>query len=181
MLYHIEESEVSKAALVLGRSFSNYPIFTYILPEHKARTRKLSLLFSFLIRNGLQIGEVVAPSNNLEGISIWVINAGNRPPQINAVKSGIIGLLFGLDPASLQRFIAVGRQKEKTRRKLLSRSYCLLDVIGIDPKFQRHGYARIMLQSKLHELDNRGLPCYLETSNDTNIAKELTKSSLTKV
>jgi hypothetical protein len=170
MLYHVEESAVSKAASVLGRSFSTYPIFTYILPEHKARMRKLSLLFSFLIRNGQQTGEVVAPSNNLEGISIWVMNAGSRPPQINAVKSGILGLLFGLDRASLRRFIAVGRQKEKTRRKLLSRPYCLLDVIGIDPKFQRQGYARIMLQSKLHELDNQGFPCYLETSSNTNIA-----------
>jgi hypothetical protein len=170
MLYHVKESDVSKAALVLGRSFSNYPIFTYILPEHKARARKLSLLFSFLIRSGLQTGEVIAPSNNLEGIAIWVMNAEDRPSQINAVKSGIIGLLFGLDPASLRRFIAVGREKEKARRNLLSRSYCLLDVIGIDPKFQRQGYARIMLQAKLHELDNKGCPCYLETSSNTNIA-----------
>ncbi len=170
MLYHVEESDVNKAALVLGRSFGDYPIFTYILPEHKARTRKLPLLFSFLIRNGLQTGEVVAPSNNLEGISIWIMNVGNQPPQINAVKSGILGLLFWLDPASLQRFIAVGREKEKTRQKLLSRSYCLLDVIGIDPKLQRHGYARSMLQAKLHELDSKGFPCYLETSSNTNIA-----------
>ena len=168
MLYRIEKTDIHKAASILGRSFINYPIFTYIIPDNKYRKEKISLLFSFLIRNGLQTGEVLAPSMNIEGVSIWIPHNG-KSPKVNVIASGIIGLFLRLDNSSLQRFIKVGREKERMRLKIINKPYCLLDVIGVDPQFQRKGFARRMLQPKLNELDSKKIPCYMETSDIANI------------
>jgi hypothetical protein len=168
MLYRIEKTDVHKAASLLGRSFINYPIFTHIIPDNNYRTEKISLLFSFLIRNGLQTGEVLAPSKNIEGVSIWIPHYG-KSPKINVISSGMIGLLLRLDNSALQRFIKVGREKERMRLKIINKPFCLLDVIGVDPQFQRKGFARIMLQPKLNELDSKKIPCYLETSDIANV------------
>ncbi len=170
MLYRIEEADVEKAASVLSRSFINYPAFTYIIPDIHYRTKKIPLLFSFLIRNGLRTGEVLAPSRNIEGVSIWIPHDGNNPPRANIFTSGIMGLFLRLDHASLRRFLEVGSEKEKMRLKIMTKPYHLLDVIGVDPQFQRQGYARIMLQSKFNELEAKRIPCYLETSDSANTA-----------
>ena len=44
-----------------------------------------------------------------------------------------------------------------------------LPMIGVDPNFQRHGYGMELMSHMLHEIDRRGLPVYLESSNPENI------------
>jgi GNAT superfamily N-acetyltransferase len=45
-----------------------------------------------------------------------------------------------------------------------SQPYCLLDLIGVDLAWQGKGFGRQMLAAQLRELDQRQMPCYLETS-----------------
>lgn len=71
MVYSIQQRDIDKASQVLGRAFSNYPIFKYILPDPQYRKNKIHHLFSFLIKIGLLNGEVIAPSKNIEGVGIW--------------------------------------------------------------------------------------------------------------
>jgi hypothetical protein len=168
MLYKIQKSDVNKAANVLSQSFLNYPIFKYILPDDQYRNRKLSCLFKFLIKNGMLAGEVITPSKNIECVSIWINSSQSSTSLMNAVESGIIGLFIKVDPASLKRFITIGRTKQKVRSSIINEPYCLLDVIGTDPKYQGKGFAKKIIQSQLTELDKQGLPCYLETSDSSN-------------
>jgi hypothetical protein len=169
MLYKIQKADVNKAANVLAQSFLNYPIFRYILPDDQYRYRKLPCLFKFLINSGMLTGEVIAPSKNIECVSIWINSTKSSASIMNAIESGIIGLFLKIDLASLMRFITIGKTKQKVRSSIINEPYCFLDVIGTDPKYQGQGFAGKIIQSQLTELDRQVQPCYLETSDNKNI------------
>jgi ribosomal protein S18 acetylase RimI-like enzyme len=165
----IQRSDVDKAARVLSRSLVNYPMFTYIFPDDTYRGRKIRHLFCFIIQLGLLNGEVVSPSEEVEGVSIWIRSQNENHSITTAVRAGLLKLLFHVGLPSVSRLIQIGTKKSSVRRKLLSQPYCLLDMIGVTPSLQRHGFGRKMLEEKLSELDNEHIPCYLETSKTENM------------
>ena len=170
MLYHINKNDIHTAAQVLGRSFIDYPIFAYILPNRALREKKIAFLFIFLIKLGMLNGEVLAPSSNIEGVAIWINSLSPQPSKFRILWNCLIPLFFKVGPFSTYRIIKVGIYKEKKRKEILKCSYYLLDLIGINPSYQNQGYARRMIESKLTYCDNLSSPCYLETSDKSNIA-----------
>lgn len=170
MVYQIQKTDIKKAAQVLGRSFVDYPIFKYVLSNDQYRKRKITYLFLFIIKLGLLNGEVIASSKEIEGVSIWINPSSEDSPLIDGLKAGIISLLFSIDSKSFMRFCEIGSKIEKIRSDILKDSeYLLLDAIGVDPQFQRQGFARLQIESKLNIADKTNTPCYLETSNRDNI------------
>jgi hypothetical protein len=170
MLYQIEKKDVNNAAMVLGKSFINYPVFSFILPDLSYREKKLKFIFKFLINLGLLSGDVIATSNKLEGISIWIDSSSKKTSAIKIIWYCLIPLLFRVNPVSVIRLIKIGRLKEKARKDILKSPYNLLDLIGVDPMYQHQGHAHRIIESKLRDYDNQFNPCYLETSDKVNIS-----------
>jgi GNAT superfamily N-acetyltransferase len=169
MVYHITKSDITKAAQVLGKSFMNYPIFSYIIPDPTYREKKIKFIFSFLLNLGLLGGEVIAPTSKMEGVSIWIDSSRKESSIIQLLKDGLIPLFLNLDLKSIFRFFSIGIQKQRMRKKILSGPYFMLDVIGTDPSYQNQGFGRLMIESKLKEYDTQPNPCYLETSDKGHI------------
>ncbi len=173
MLYQIQNEDIDKAAQMLGRSFIDYPTFKYVFPDDQYRKNKISFLFTFLIKLGMLRNEVFASSKNIEGVSIWINSCSAKSSLINilkTVKAGIISLNLKVDSKSLKRFREIGLTRRKIRSGILNDNYYLLDVIGVDPKFQKQGFARLLIESKLSDTDKLKTPCYLETSNRANLS-----------
>ncbi len=170
MLYKIQKKDINGAARLLGKSFRDYPVFKYVLPDYAYRCKKLHHLFRFIIKMGMQNGDVIAPSNKIEGISIWIDSYSTTPSLATVIKSGFIKLVFETNLNTIKRFLEVGKKKEVIRADLVAQPYCLLDVIGVAARSQKKGLARVMIETKLAEFDQRQMPCYLETSDHANIA-----------
>lgn len=170
MTYSIRKYDIDKAACILSQSFIDYPIFNYIIPDGAYRKRKLKYLFKFLICLGLANGEVISTSKGLECISIWIHSPKNKISLITVLQSGLLSLCFHVNLGVLFRLIKIGAVKQNTQNKIIAEHYCLLDMIGVDPIFQKNGYGRRMIEEKLIELDNSKIPCYLETSKIENVA-----------
>ncbi|OGP66453.1 MAG: hypothetical protein A2W27_04320 [Deltaproteobacteria bacterium RBG_16_44_11] len=169
MLYRIQKSDIDKAAQILGRSFIDYPIFKYVFPDDQHRKNKIRYLFTFLIKLGMLNGEVYASSKDIEAVSIWINSSNARSPLMSAFKAGIISLNLKVDSKSVKRFSEIGLNKQKIRSDIVNVNYILLDVIGVDPQFQKQGFARLLMESKLNDADKYKTPCYLETSNRDNL------------
>jgi hypothetical protein len=169
MLYQVKKNDVSSAAQVLSKSFVDYPVFSYILPGRTYREKKIEFIFAFLINMGLLNGEVLASSNKMEGVSIWVDSSSKKPSAVKIFWHCLIPLFMKVNPKSVFRLIKIGLLKEKKRRNILKGPYFLLDIIGVNPIYQNQGYAGQIIESKLIEYDNQLNPCYLETSNKENL------------
>ena len=164
MTYNIQKKDIDKAAQILSQSFIDYPVFVYIIPDDAYRKRKLHYIFRFLIHLGLLNGEVIAPGEKIEAVSIWIHSTRNNTSLLTVLRAGLLSLYCHLNFGVMSRLLEVGAIKREMRNKIISDPYCLFDMIGVDPLLQRHGFGRKLIEEKLIELDNKKIPCYLETS-----------------
>ncbi len=85
-MYKLQKGDLFKASTILGEAFSNYPIFEYIIPNSAYRRKHLKYLCHFLLRLGISKGEVIAPNDTLEGVSIWLPSTGTKNSGIDAIE-----------------------------------------------------------------------------------------------
>jgi GNAT superfamily N-acetyltransferase len=164
MPYQIQRTDVPRAARVLSAAFVDYPLFEHVFPDGDERKGQLIHVFRFLIRLGLAHGEVLAPSERIEGVALWYRSENAHASALDALRAGLLGLYLRAGHGAVSRLIQVASHKKSVRAQRLSEPYCLLDTIGVDPALHGLGFARMMIEEKLRTLDREGRPCYLETS-----------------
>lgn len=169
-MYRIQPNDLPKASALLGRAFRDYPLFEHVLPEAASRREQLKYLCQFLLRLGMRKGLVIAPSDALEGVSIWLPSDRMPTSPVDALRAGLLNLFFHVDTKAIGRFIEIGNIKGEKRADVIGGPYWLCDMIGVDPLLQGHGVGRRMVEAQLNDLDKAKLPCCLETSETKNIA-----------
>jgi GNAT superfamily N-acetyltransferase len=107
---------------------------------------------------------VLAPSERIEGVALWYRSDQPHGSALDAFRAGLFGLYLRVGHGAVSRLVQISATKRRVRAERLLEPYCLLDMIGVDPSLHGRGFARIMIEEKLRELDRDGLPCYLETS-----------------
>jgi GNAT superfamily N-acetyltransferase len=168
-MYKLQKGDLYKASIIMGQAFYDYPIFSYIIPNEAYRKRNLSYICRFLLGLGFINGEIFAPSENLEGVSVWFLSSKAYSSRIDAFRAGLLSLFLHFDTKTIRRLIEIGKIKRINREKILKGSFCLCDMIGVNPFMQKQGIGRQMLEAKLQEFDKEKVPCYLETSKVENV------------
>lgn len=168
-LYRLSENDIDKASMVLRDAFIDYPTFRYLFPEINERREKLRFVMKFFLKIGLLHGEVISPSKNIEGVSIWYRSNNLKYGLSSLIKAGLISTIYNLNIKSFIQFKKLGDVKKANRDKLLDNEYYFLDLIGIAPSYEKQGYARLLLDSVLRKIDKESMSCFLETSNIKNI------------
>jgi hypothetical protein len=168
-LYKLSYNDIEKGSEVLRNAFIDYPTFRYLFPDLKVRERKLKQIMRFFLKCGLIHGNVIAPSKDIEGVSIWYRSKDLNFSLSSLIKAGLISLLLNIGTKSFIRFKELGDTKKSNRNKMIDGDYYFLDVIGIDPSFAGRGYAKLLINSILLQVDEENMNCFLETSNNKNI------------
>ena len=169
-MYKLQKRDLNKASAILGRSFNDYPIFNYIIPDPEYRKDKLKYLCRFLLSLGMAKGEVIGPSDKMEGVSIWLPSKGSKASGMDAIRAGFLNLFAHVKPGTISRLMEIGKIKGRRRAEVIKGQYYLCDMIGVDPPLQKQGFARKMIEAKLLEFDREEMPCYLETSKHENVS-----------
>jgi len=168
-LYRLTTDDVERAATVLTDAFIDYPAFRYLFPDINDRNEKLRHVMRFFLKCGLLHGEVIAPTKNIECVSIWYKSIDLNIGLNSLLKAGLISTIFNLNIKSFIRFKKLGDAKRINRDLLLDKKYYFLDVIGTNPSFEKQGYARLLIEKILEKIDKERLSCFLETSDRKNI------------
>jgi ribosomal protein S18 acetylase RimI-like enzyme len=169
MPYRVHGADLEKAANLLTLTMMNYPVFTYVMPKSTVRQNKLRHVLRFILNVGSYEGEVVAPSKDIEAIAIWLRSDGRRLSPRQALLAGFATLPFRVGLPTMNRLLSLAKSKQTQRTKILAGRYYLLDMLGVDPRLQSHGYGRFLIEQKLNDIDSEGLQCYLETSDEHNV------------
>ena len=165
----LNRSHCKRAAEILVRAFWDQPPLQYYFPDEAERERIAPHFFSLSVFNGIRYGEVHATSPDLEGITVWL------PPDNYPVTLWILLrsvplseiLSFGRNGGSRMR--GLGQYIDEVHGRLAPFKHWFLQAIGVDPQFQRRGYAGRLLRRMLTRIDETGLPCYLETLEEQNV------------
>lgn len=169
-MIELTRDKIRPASRMLSRAFQESPVYIYAYPNADIRKKKLPHAFESVLRYGLRYGHVRSISDRLEGVSVWI-----RPEsmKMNFRRMWLSSALWPALWTGIGASVRISRINdfiEKKHGDLAPYDHWYLLLLGVDPIFQRKGYGGRLLRPMLAEVDGTGLPCYLETTTEENVA-----------
>jgi ribosomal protein S18 acetylase RimI-like enzyme len=166
------DRELRNEAAVLGaRSFYDDPFFVHLSAEPMLRARGLALYMrSHLAALGDSAVATCARdrAGTMVGICVWQ-RPGTYPLPVAAQAREMAGALRALipRPPAVVKGLQYTMAMEKARPRHEHWYLCLL---AADPMAWRRGIGTALMEPSLASIDGEGLPCYLETQKEANLA-----------
>jgi GNAT superfamily N-acetyltransferase len=149
----------------LARAFYDDPVFRFLVPtgDETARMKKLQIIMGIFFKLGLPHDSCFTTAN-YESVTLWrPPNGWHVPFWAYIVNAPALLSAFG---GGVFRALGVADMMEKIHPH---EPHWYLQTIGTDPQFQGKGYGGVILRHTLAVADAAHMPCYLESSKDTNI------------
>ena len=161
--------ETDALAHTLAAAFQDDPVMEWLWPDPRRRALGLPRLFATQTRHqhfasaGVDIA--VEPSGVIGGAALWDAPGKWKPspwrglrmfPQLARAFGGRLGA-----GKELMDLMSAVHPDEP---------HWYLATIGTDPHRRGHGFGQALLRSRLERCDRDGIPAYLESSKQVNIA-----------
>jgi GNAT superfamily N-acetyltransferase len=166
----IDASELNTAVAVATRAFWDDPMFGFFTPDLLAQHKQLAGFFAGGVHDCFDHGEVwVAKSaQSIAGVAAWL------PPGVLPATSGLRAVRQGRRAAPSvmrghHRRIAYKMMNEMTARHPHD-DHWYLAILCTDPLFRGRGVGTALLEPILTRADEAGVPTYLETQKESNLA-----------
>ena len=169
-LLRLTKDRIKPAAEVLERAFRDYPMSAYFIPDEAKRSKKQPAIYRMLVRNGIKYGEVYATSSKLEGVAVWFASDSRRESFWDYLISGQYLTLLRSGREVVKRQRVFGEYTASVRARCVSSRHWYLQLLGVDPAYQGKGFAGQLLRPMLARADREGVPCFLETQAEKNVA-----------
>lgn len=158
------EAPIDSPAHVLARAFHDDPMFTFVEPDQRRRSRVLPWFFSAALRLGRRNGRVDVDAGR--GAAIWLRPGASLGPA-QLVRSGLALAPVRLGPRAFRRFARLTAAFETAGERWHGPRYWHLFILGVDPAHHGTGVGGRLIAPVL--ADTAGDPCYLETLNAANL------------
>ena len=171
-LIKLRKGDIEQASKVMGRAFQNDPIIAYAYPNENDRKSKTPYVYEFLLSYFVRYAEVYATSKYLEGIAVWQRHEYKKLNMSfwQIFISGAMWPAFKMGMNVGKRMQPFFEYIENKRWELVPYPHWYLMAIGVDPKYQGKGCASKLIKTMLTRIGKEGLPCYLETETEKNVA-----------
>jgi hypothetical protein len=160
-----ELTDTRPLAAALGRAFEDDPVMKFVIPNDARRVRRLPLLFQVELKYlHLPLGEVYTTADICAG-AVWAPPNQRRTPPSVMLRTlpRLVIALGGRLPLSLRAIAEV----EKLRP---TEPHWYLAALGTEPAWQGKGVGSALLAPVLQRCDREGVPAYLESSKESNLA-----------
>lgn len=169
-LLRLTLKECDAGAAVLGRAFAEYELLRYYFHDETQRHAIADTFVLIALSVCLKYGEVYATSEKLEGMAAW-LPPGKAPfGGWQIIRSVPLSVLFRFARQGANRLRSYGAHVDKLHRRLVPHPHWYLEIIGVDPAYQGHGFSSRLLRPMLERIDRERMPCFLETNTGKNVA-----------
>lgn len=158
-------ADAEQVSLSLAAAFATDPVMMWLMADEGSRRQRLAVLFSVFLRaHYLGRGEVWATGDR-SAAALWAPpgHAIVPPSRIALQLPGVLRAFRGRTYRALRTFEHVERHHPRPE-------HWYLGVLGTRPERQGHGLGSAVLRPVLDRCDAEGLPAYLESSKESNIA-----------
>jgi GNAT superfamily N-acetyltransferase len=156
-------ADAAPLSAMLARAFRDDPLTSHLISDPSRRPAALPRLFRLLLKLGLPYHSCYVTSG-FEAATLWRPPNGwhvtlwqyisNAPELLGIFGAGVLDVMSTMD------------RVEKIHPK---KPHWYLQTIGTEPALQGKGYGSLIMRDQLARADATGLPCYLESSKDTNV------------
>lgn len=167
--YRLTNNDIKKATEVYARAYSKITLYEKALEDVEDKFLVLKRFFEIPIRFGIKYGFLYAPSEQLEGISIWIPYEKADMTMWRVIRSGGFKSSFKLVKIS-KKFLASMKefsQLDKDRHKnMAGKRYLHLMSLAVDPEYQRKGIGSKLLKAMFKKTDSCGYSTYVSADID---------------
>jgi GNAT superfamily N-acetyltransferase len=156
--------DVPQLADVLARAFHEDPVFRWLFPRERRRHGHSRSYFRDRARILLRQDEVYTV-DGAAGAAMWARPGEWRDPTFAALWS-----LAKLAPRIGRRSLKALSGLHEVEARHPHAPHWYLAVLGVEPIWQGRGVGARLLAATLARLDAEGVPAYLETSKQSNVA-----------
>jgi GNAT superfamily N-acetyltransferase len=156
--------DLRPVAGALARAFHDDPVMEWFFPGERRRAAHVERMLRLRVGGLLKQDEVYTTEDHV-GAAVWAQPGGWEMPPLE-------GLAFVARIAPMVR----------TRLPLLVRGWSMIDrahprephwylaILGTEPRSQGRGVGSALIQPVLDDCDRNGVPAFLESSKEANIA-----------
>jgi predicted N-acetyltransferase YhbS len=152
-------ADAEPIAAALARAFDDDPVARYSLPSDRRRPGQLRRFYVERLRT-LVADELVWCDEQRRGAALWAAPDRWRTPLAELLRTRIVSTRTPL-------FLVGGMRVEHRHPR---EPHYYLAVLGVDPAAQGEGLGSRLMQPMLERCDREGVPAYLESSKESNIA-----------
>lgn len=149
---------------MLGRAFADDPFYHWLLRSPATRERYARTFFVWQLRRLLPQEQVTMTTDGA-AVALWALPGRWRESTWDALR-----LFLGVAPAMATYLPSVVRGLNQVDRRHPQEPHMYLTLLGCDPPAQGQGRGSAALAPGLALADREGLPAYLETSKERNLA-----------
>ena len=167
--YRLTNNDIKKATEVYARAYSKIKLYEKALEDVEEKSQVLKTFFEVAIRYGLKYGFPYAPSEQLEGISIWIPHEKADLTMWRLIRSGGFKNSFKLVKIGRDFLASVKglSQLDKDRAKnMVGKHYLDLMSLAVDPEYQRKGIASKLIKAMFKKTDSCGYSTYVSADID---------------
>jgi ribosomal protein S18 acetylase RimI-like enzyme len=169
-LIGLDKDKIEPAVMALSRAFQDSSVNIYAYPDAEVRKKKLPYAFESVLRYGMRYGRVYSTSDRLEGAAVWIRSKWMRMTINRMWRSHALWPAMRIGISASIRMLRLNDCIEKKHDELAPFDHLYLMLLGVDPEYQGNGYGGRLVRGMLTEAGEAGLPCYLETTSEENVA-----------
>lgn len=156
------------AALTLAEAFSADPLLEILAPDPARRVKLGPSMMSVLLAYGMRYGQVWS-NDDASAVAIW-LNPESGPMKMpRMLRAGMWRAPFMLGLDGMGRMSKVMSATEVFHNQVEGPHWYLMTV-GTRTARQGQGLGSMLVELGISRADAAGVPCYLETGTDSNIA-----------
>ena len=163
----LERSDFALAGQVLGRAFSEDPLWSVVMSDTKLR----GAMFAGAARMVAAGGGLVEATTDIAAVGLWM-PPGRKLGWAAFLKSGLAPLRWVVRTPrqDLKRVMTLPREIDKQREALITEPHWGLEILGVDPGSQGKGLGSALVEAGLQRADRDNVPTYVDTTDARNLA-----------
>lgn len=160
-----------RAAETLVQAFRDDPLYAYIIPDEAHRIRSTRGLWDALIRVTLVYGQVWT-TPELNGVACWLSPGNAEIGFRHMLRTGfaLARAMMRFESGARRRAMWLIDHMDEVHRRVMPEPHWYLWTLGVEPAAQGQGIGGSLLGPVLARASAAGLPCYLETQTERNVA-----------
>jgi len=144
-------------------------MWSRIFPEALKREQSLRRMWVALIKYCLLYGEVYT-TPAVKAVACWLSPGNTRTTFWRMLRSGMIPVVMRFRRDTRKRFLDLVSYLDERHKRLMTGPHWYLWALAVEPTYQGQGIGGRLIEPVLTRADERGVPCYLETQLERNVA-----------
>ncbi len=159
----VSKDHLKSSGKIFAEAFFNDPFISYVFPDLEEKKQKSPSYWYLALRYAHLYGEVHTISDDLEGAVAWLPSEKLGFSIFRIIRSGNFRLPRLIGYSAFKRLTNCVNWVMSIQKQKAPFSHMYLNALCVAPNHQGKGFSNILLKPMLNRLDERKIPCYMET------------------